>query len=157
MPAPVSYAPQPSPYVKPSGSPGWLNDWVGALKTEVHQPALPKPTVEVAQVEPKPAYGITTSYKRSWGASSYTKPEKKDYTPYAPKKYERKPYTPPTIGYTRPKPPVVEEPKETKYKSIPPPVKPYSGSDSNTRRYLRTYTNPYNGTPQKPHSNRSCL
>lgn len=118
-------------------------------------PDLPKPTVQVAEVKPKPAYGITSSYSRKWGRGAYTKPEVKEYQAplYKPVQYTPKPYTHAPVSYKRPTPKVVEEKVVEKKKE----KKSYSSYDSDDKKYLRTYYNKYTGTVKKPHSHQSCL
>ena len=113
----------------------------------------------------KPAYGITTSYTRKWGKSSYTKPAVKAYTvpSYKPVSYTAKKYTPKYVSYRRPEPKEEEPEKkvevldekrtETRNRSR----KSYSSYDTDDKRYLRTYHNRYSGTQSKPHSHMSCL
>lgn len=160
-PEPPVLPPPPAPK-KPSESPSWLGSWMKELST-TPTPDLPKPTVQVAEVDPKPAYGIQTSYTRKWGKSSYTKPVVKEYNvpTYKPIVYTPKAYTPKVVSYTRPEPKVEETPAETKPEETKPTVKTekrtYSSYDSDDTRYLRTYRSKYSGTPKKPHSHMSCL
>ena len=114
LPEPPYIAPPPPTIAEPETSPNWLVDWVDAL-AETPSPALPKPDVLTADPNPKPAYGISTSYTRKWGKSSYTKPTVKPYTipSYKPVKYTPKAYTKPTLSYTRPEPKVVEPEPES--------------------------------------------
>lgn len=118
VPEPPVIEPPPPTIAAPEAKPNWLLDWVDAL-AETPSPALPKPDVLTANPNPKPAYGIETSYTRKWGKSSYTKPTVKPYTlpTYKPVKYTPKAYTKPTLSYTRPEPEVIEPVPESESES----------------------------------------
>ena len=136
--------------------PSWLGAWVGELQA----------TPPTHTVKPIKSTSYYTGYNKSWGKPSNDKiAEKKSYfTAYKPSSYVRKKYTAPPVSYKRTSPPASFKrplPKIEVWKSPvsykPKKPKKYRSEESDEENELKTYFNKYSGTPQKPHSHKSCL